>query len=143
MTTIAWDGMTLAADTRGVVGESLIIESHKVSRLADGRLYAACGRMADLLLVRDWLTAGGEKPAVDDTFAALLIETSGQAFRLEEKLIPVPLWEPFHACGSGRDFALAAMALGQTAAAAVLLAMRFDIWTGGHVESVTLETPHA
>lgn len=40
----------------------------------------------------------------------------------------------YHSVGSGRDFALAAMALGKTAHEAVELASTFDVYTGGSVD---------
>ena len=45
----------------------------------------------------------------------------------------------FHAIGSGRDFAMAAIALGKNAREAVELAAQFDIYTGGDVECVQLK----
>ncbi len=47
----------------------------------------------------------------------------------------------FHAVGSGRDYALAAMELGASAADAVRLAMRFDNGTGGDVVVESLADP--
>ena len=44
--------------------------------------------------------------------------------------------ERFVADGSGRDFAIAAMALGRTARQAVALAARFDVYTGGGIDSI-------
>lgn len=139
MSTIAWDGRMLAADTRGVIGESLPIESHKLYRLTEGRLYAAVGTKSDLLLAKEWLLMAGEKPALDESFAALLVLANGQCVRLEDKLVALPVCEPFVALGSGRDFALAAMALGQTAEQAVALAARFDIWTGMPIDTLRLK----
>lgn len=42
MSTIAWDGTMLAADTRGVIGESMLIERHKLFRLTEGRTGVCC-----------------------------------------------------------------------------------------------------
>ena len=56
----------------------------------------------------------------------------------------IPLWvlalvrERFVADGSGRDFAIAAMALGRTARQAVALAARFDVYTGGGIDSIVV-----
>ncbi len=139
MSTIAWDGTRLAADTRGVIGDGLPIESHKLFRLTEGRLLAGVGLKEDLLLVKEWLLLAGEKPRIEESFAALLVLPTGQCFRLEAKLICLPVCEPFVAMGSGRDFALAALALGKTAVEAVELAARFDLWTGLPVEWLQLK----
>ena len=137
MTTIAWDGTTLAGDSLAAIDGCLAAYGLKVYVLTDGRLYGASGRYQDVLAVRMWLDTGGEKPHITE-FAGMVIETNGECSRIEESLVFMPIREPFHAVGSGRDFALAAMALGQTAAQAVALAARFDIYTGGGVVEVSL-----
>lgn len=130
MTTIAWDGKTLAADTRGTAG-GMPWQTIKASRLKDGRLYGGSGALEDVEAVRTWLETGGDKPAVKD-FVAILIE-DGQCFRLEDKLIKMPVKSPFHAIGSGRDYAIAAMHLGKTAREAVELACLYDVYTAAPV----------
>lgn len=45
----------------------------------------------------------------------------------------IPLSRPYHAIGSGRDYALAAMALGRSAHTAVGIAAQFDVDTGGRI----------
>lgn len=99
-------------------------------------MYAAVGTTSDLFLVREWLLTAGEKPVLDASFEGLVVFASGECIRLEDKLIALPVHEPFFALGSGRDFALAAMALGQTAEQAVVLAAQFDLWTGLPVETI-------
>jgi ATP-dependent protease HslVU (ClpYQ) peptidase subunit len=47
--------------------------------------------------------------------------------------------ESFHALGSGRDFALAAMYLGKNAREAVEIAMEFDLETGKGVDCLEVE----
>lgn len=106
--------------------------------LPDGRLYGGSGDYSEVRAVLDWLSCGGAKPESLKQFSALLIAQDGQAYRLEERLVPLPMAAP-HACGSGRDFAIAAMALGQTARQAVELAMQFDPWTGGEIMTLTLD----
>lgn len=120
-----------------MIGDSLKVHFVKMYRLADGRLYGGSGTADDVLAVLAWLNEGGDKPTVEH-FAALLIDTEGQCARLEGGLRPMPIREPFHSVGSGRDFAIAAMALGKTAADAVALAMQFDPWTGGDVQTLRL-----
>ena len=137
MTTIAWDGHTLAGDALGVIGESLTVWSRKIFCLPDGRLFGGSGRYDQVLAVRDWLETGGEKPRLD-AFAGIVIDQHRQCYRLEEALICMPIVEPFHAVGSGRDFAIAAMALGEDAIAAIALAARFDLYTGNGIHILHL-----
>jgi ATP-dependent protease HslVU (ClpYQ) peptidase subunit len=142
MTTIAWDGMVLAADTQGVFGEMVRVTSHKLFRLSNGSIIGASGSVQDTLLAVKWLNEGGKKPELDD-FAALLITVDGACFRVETKLMLQPIHEVFVACGTGRDFALAAMALGETSREAVMLAICYDIWSGGDVETLSLLGPES
>lgn len=140
MTTIAWDrdARTLAGDTLATAG-GLPYRATKIHRLSDGRLYGGSGNAEDLFAVLHWLDQGGEKPKVTD-FAALLIGTDGRCQRMESALVPFPVAEPFHAIGSGRDFAILAMRLGKSAQEAVALAAEFDIYTGGEIQALSLDT---
>lgn len=143
MTTIAWDGTTLAGDTL-CVSYNLKREVQKIWRLADGRLYGGSGEYQGVLAVKQWLEDGepdDKEPLLDD-FSAMVIDQKGHAFRLESQLVYMPIVEPYFAVGSGRDFALAAMFLGKNAREAVELAALFDIYTGFKVETLTL-TPQA
>jgi ATP-dependent protease HslVU (ClpYQ) peptidase subunit len=53
-------------------------------------------------------------------------------------LMPWLILSPQTAIGTGRDYALAAMHCGSTAAEAVAIAALFDPGTGGGVDTVTL-----
>jgi len=52
--------------------------------------------------------------------------------------VAVPCREAFAALGSGWEWAMAAMALGKTAREAVEFAMKYDVFTGGSVESIVI-----
>jgi len=138
VSTIAWDGHTLAADSQCTIG-AMPCQTIKIRKLADGRLYGHTGNAEDGAAVFHWLETGGEKPEVKD-FAALLVGINGQLSRLEDKLVAFPVNSPFHAAGSGRDYAIAAMHLGKTAREAVELACLYDIYTGGPITEITLGT---
>lgn len=145
MTTIAWDGTTLAGDTLSVT-YNLRRAACKVWRLADGRLYGGSGEYQGILAVKQWLEDGeprGEKEPKLDDFSAMVIDQEGQCFRLESQLIYMPVSEPYHAVGTGRDFALTAMLLGKNAREAVEIAALFDVYTGEKVETVTREAEAA
>jgi hypothetical protein len=137
MTTIAWDGTTLAGDTLGIQC-GLPRSVPKVFRLKDGRLFGGAGEYQEVLIVRDWLNGDGEKPDKLEDFSALIIKGS-ECFKLESKLILMPVAERFYAIGSGRDFAFAAMHLNQDARTAIEIASLFDVSTGGHIDTLTLE----
>lgn len=137
MTTVAYDGRTLAGDTQAnSAGMRRTVK--KLFRLNDGRLFGGSGDYENCLLARDWLNDGGPKPTLTDDFTGLVIETDGRCMRYEHKLCPSPIAEKFTALGSGRDFAIAAMHMGQSAREAVKLASIYDIGTGPEVECLEL-----
>lgn len=133
MTTIAWDGKTLAGDRQHSMFNG---SAPKIFRLKSGDLFGACGQIQDAYAVREWLD-GGEKPKVEDGFHAILIRF-GELIAIENKLILMPTPRQFFAVGSGRDFAMAAMMLGKTAAEAVNIAALLDVDTGHDVDVLTI-----
>jgi hypothetical protein len=131
LSTIAYDGKTLAADRLCVA--SYKTKARKLWKLSKGRLFGGAGITEQVLAVRAWLEDGGDKPDGLTDFNGILIE-SGVAYRLEEKLIRDRILERCHAVGSGSPFAITAMHLGKSAREAVLIAARFDPRTGGGVD---------
>lgn len=88
--------------------------------------------------VLHWLNADADKPTVKD-FCAMIINLDGSIERLEDTLVLFPINCPFHAIGSGRDFAISAMSMGKTAKEGVELAAQWDLWTGGPIIELQLE----
>lgn len=141
MTTIAFDGKSLCADTRSTAGGfpyALI----KAYQLKDGRLYAGTGSAEESKAVQLWLESGGEKPTVKD-YVGIVVGADGSIWRYEDKLVPFQVTAPFHAIGSGRDYAIAAMHMGKTAREAVELACLYDVYTGGPITELTLDRCNA
>lgn len=132
MTTVCWDGETLATDRQSC--GMYKTRSKKMWRLSNGDLFAGAGVIEQILAVRAWLEEGGNKPDGLTEFNGILVDANRKAYRLEEKLIRDPILERCHAVGSGSPFAITAMALGKTAREAVLIAARFDPRTGGGVD---------
>lgn len=140
MTTIAWDGKTLAADSRYVNGNTAW-RGGKLYRLANGGLFAGCSDAGAVNAVVEWLNGvEKQKPVIDKEtgFAGLLIRADKSVWYLDRYLSPQAVSQSFIAIGSGRDFALAAMHLGRSAAAAVEVASVFDIYTDSLVTSLEL-----
>lgn len=134
MTTIAWDGKTLAADSQAQT--TFKTRSRKLYRLPDGAIFGAAGFVQEALAVLAWLN-GGEKPGDLENFEGLIINKAGGDV-LGMRLMREPVLEPFYAIGSGAHYALAAMACGKSAVEAVRIAARFDPGTGGPVEFMRL-----
>lgn len=135
MTTIAWDGTSLSSDSQSSLFRTTV---PKIHRLDKDRLFGSSGALEDALAVRDWLVNGGDKPKVDDTFHAIVVERSSW-YVLERSLIQMPYERRCFSVGSGRDFAMAAMMLGKSAAEAVALAIELDANSGGEVVTLSLK----
>ena len=139
MTTVAWDGKTLAADTQMTVQGACFENRTKLYSLGNGRYAGFAGEAQDWALVRDWFSAGepkDAKPALSPDFACIVV-SGGGAYCLDDKLAALPL-EPGAnlAIGSGWRWAAAAMDFGRCAEDAVRYAITRDIYTGGDVDLV-------
>ena len=142
MTTIAWDGTTLAADTQIVTSFGSKRPGHKIY-VGDARVFGGVGGIANCQRIAAWLLNGEPKPTLEGedgegTNGIVIDRATGGAWIVEGKLCDMLPLEPGpFAIGSGRDSARAAMALGHSAVDAVLLASKLDAWTGGEIESIT------
>jgi len=135
MTTIAWDGKTLAADSQTGMFKRDAVKIHRLRR----GLFGSCGALQDNVAVKEWLDDPDRpKPSVDDGFHGILIE-NGKVFSIENKLVLMDEHGQFFACGSGREYAMAAMHLGCDARAAVSVAGVFDHCTGGEIIALELQ----
>ncbi len=137
MTTIAYDGKTVAADRLMFDGQ-FASECTKLFKLPDGSLYAGAGRCSDTIAVRTWIECGMPEDCVpeiaDDASLYLLVQKDG-ATLFENTLIPIPINPPY-AIGSGSAMAMAAMKLGKTAKQAVECASGLDVYTGRGVDAM-------
>jgi hypothetical protein len=140
VTTIVWDGRTLAADRC----RSNTNTRELARKLFDcgEYVYGAVGDMHDAPAVVRWLKAGAkweERPVLDEggTKGIVVRVRDGALFIAGGK--PVTLAEQPRgptATGSGMDFALAAMRCGKDARAAIAVAAYFDAFTGKGVDAV-------
>ena len=63
----------------------------------------------------------------------------GKFLKYERSAIPFKIESPFIALGTGREYAMAAMHLGKTAAEAIEVAAHFDSGTGNGVDVLGFE----
>lgn len=135
MTTVAWDGETLAAD-KMTVNYGMPRSCTKIRKI-HGHLVFGCGKHSTVMKFFDWFEMGrGVFPECPDT--SLYVITPDKRILVYEAEIPYEVEELFFACGSGRDFAVAAMHLGKNAVEAVEIAALFDINTGRGVDTLKL-----
>jgi 20S proteasome alpha/beta subunit len=144
MTTICWDGTTLAADKRATNG-GLIFTVTKIFRVR-GCLVSAAGDFDRIMESIAWFADGADPAKLpphhrsnDDYVGLLVIWPNGLIEKYERGPVPYKIESPFFAVGSGRDFAMAAMHLGKTAVEAVEVAMALDAGTGNGIDTLTLE----
>lgn len=139
MTTIAWDGYVLAGDT--LANGSFKRYTNKVFTIRPNVYFSGCGYLEDCMAVVAWLKSEEkDKPKLEENFAGILIE-DGKPYRLEQKLIKLPIKEEYHAVGSGAGHAIVALYLGQDAVAAVKIAAMFDTDTSADVTYINICDP--
>ena len=144
MTTIAYDGKTICADTLACWGsERGRAPIEKIITRASG-IYALSGSFAVRDEVIDWIENGakrGDAPNLvgDEEWQVIFIDKDGAAyFGISVSPGLVPIVAPF-TIGSGGEFALGAMLAGKSAHDAVKIAAILDIKTGDNVQIVHLK----
>jgi len=141
MTTIAWDGVTLAADTLITENGLRVGKTQKVWRV-NGVLFGVSGGAEHLAEFRSWVAAGmaGDRPAMKtgDNCAQAVVIHDGRVLSLMSGGWDV-MTSPFYAIGTGSPVAMGAMALGHTAEEAVRAAIALDVYSGGDVTALRQE----
>ncbi|MEE8262972.1 MAG: hypothetical protein V3R83_10960 [Gammaproteobacteria bacterium] len=127
MTTIAFDGVTMAADRQCGGAHIMRVLEPKLFRV-NGSVFGVCGRLEHIVMMRDWLRKGGEKPNLGDHFEALEAR-NGACWYYSSGLARCRLDFPA-SIGSGQDFAMAAMYAGKDARNAVKIAIKLDEGSG-------------
>lgn len=147
MTTIAWDGKTLAADACSW-SSGARRRVRKVFKVAaeDGRrfLVAFAGDGSYALAVLAWMRGTGQRPhprdfCTEDQLAnqcALVIDEKRQVWQLGNTLIYSRMRESFYAFGGGQDFAWGALEAGASAQQAVRIAIKRSDYAGLGVDAV-------
>lgn len=149
MTTIVWDGKTLATDSRATHAD--IVESDSVKKLfkikssrSNYLACAVCGDYVQGLKIIKWLKAGmsDDFPEIDkDRTTSVICLREDKAldiYRSVDKGFPLPI-KGLYTDGSGWELAMGAMDAGATAIEAVKIAIKRDIHSGGKVQSYTFK----
>jgi ATP-dependent protease HslVU (ClpYQ) peptidase subunit len=144
MSVIAWDGKTLAADKR--CGTNYPRSVTKIRRTQAGELIGVTGWIDRGILLMDWYEAGADRSLLPDwqkdedkSCELIVIRRDRSCWIIGEFGTPWRVEEPSHACGSGRDFAAAAMHLGMSAREAVRLACELHAACGNGIDVLTLD----
>jgi len=137
MTTIAWDGKTLAVDSRATSDGYVMTDKCKKLYTGVGQYVAAamCGDEAEAVDMMDWLRTGGKAPECKEGVIIVAVMEDGTAHKFTGGIeTPIKVQVPY-ADGSGWIVALASMDAGLNAVEAVKAARKRDIYTGGPVKS--------
>lgn len=134
MSVVVWDGKRIAADQQAALVD-MRVRMEKVYRAKDGAVLAFTGNAALGLLLCAWYDAGArieDWPSFQSTddWCRLIVAKTGACAHYEAQPIPIPVLDHFAAWGSGRDFAIGALAAGADALAAVEIASRFNVHCG-------------
>ena len=137
MTTLAWDGKTLAADKQ-CNWISTPAPTTKIRKFKNSSRFFCGGGTGvawecDLLM--DYID-GEPAPDVTDESSLLLIDHSKRIWLMNKFLRPVQVELPQFAVGSGGDYALGAMLAGLDAPEAVLVACELDTKSGMGVDTI-------
>lgn len=136
MTTVAWDGKSLAADSQATAGV-LRCRARKIVKSASGFVAAGAGDLNGILPWLRWVQQGLKPEQQPETLhgksTIIIVDPRGRAHTFEGSAVRVPLRNKFWAFGSGAELALGAMAMGADARTAVKIASQFDVYTGGRV----------
>lgn len=138
MTTIAYDGNILAADSL-VIGDYSSDDHNKIQRVGNNHYCACAGDYMAGVAFCIWLKDGGEKPSFGkDDFEAIEIHPDKGLIYWDSYLVRAEAKYPI-AIGSGSAHAITAMDIGKTAIEAVEYAILRDSSTGGKVNHVRVK----
>ncbi|NIT13220.1 MAG: hypothetical protein GTN99_02950 [Candidatus Dadabacteria bacterium] len=146
MTTIAFDGKILAADSR-IGGDYNDDTGAKIQQVGSAYIGIAGSVSAALLFIKWFRDQTKPRPEFADDnndFYCLVIRKEGKKRRkwtasvYDNNMVKMETGTPA-AIGSGSPYAIAAMACGKNAIDAVKIARQFDPYTGGRIKSINLD----
>lgn len=140
MTTIAFKDGWLAADTRVSENDIIAGQMTKIVTLPTGEMMAGCGTVSTIHECFDWFlrkprSAKSQLPSLYEDTSIIIIDAQGRVAEHTASGIVAKIHAPFLAWGTGKDFALGAMAAGKSAAAAIEIACQFDVYSAAPVEA--------
>lgn len=143
MTTIVFDGKTLAADSQQTAGTTIIGMRNKIKDVG-GFYVAGCGRTDCIDLVINHFINGAEKPSgisANDADVLFVNKETGEAFRaFGDTMVMSKVSVPFFS-GSGEDVARGAYQVCNDPVKALQVAIDLDAYTGGPINMVKIEKP--
>ena len=142
MTTIAWDGRYLAADTRETWDKSIPTFSRKIEILDPEVIMAYCGSSYVYSHIKDFFLGRTTKLAKEAKASEAIVIVKGKPYNWQGTELDglVQIYSPPHAIGSGWKYAWAYMRLGYSAMDAINMTSQMDIWTNDVVDYYDTKT---
>jgi hypothetical protein len=142
MTTIAYDGKTMAADSQGSGDFIEQIEYQKIFE-NDRYVLGIAGDFGVTLKLKIWLLDSSEsnKPVFSESEhmgALVYCKNRKELFFMDRNLVFIPCGIP-SAIGSGGRYAMGAMLAGASAKEAVEISKKLDVNTGGKIQAINIE----
>jgi len=140
LTTLVYDGKTLATDSC-VSSNGLKFGSiNKIIKLDDGRHFTGAGTISLLYAVASWLNGKTDMPEIDedDQFVGIIVAKDGSASEVTNGLRIHPTCIPWTG-GSGEHIAMTAIICGKDAVGAVEVACKLDCLSSGPINSVNIK----
>ena len=139
----------MASDTMLTMGDEKAYGASKMFHTLKF-LVGVAGAASNIIPFRDWLLSHedncyfaselhrfwGSIPDFGDGFTAILVSDDGVIWNCGSTFPPMTIYRPFESIGSGSNFAMAAMECGKSAADAVSVACKYDVFSGGEVASL-------
>jgi hypothetical protein len=142
MTTIAYDGKTIAVDSRRSVNGVIVSDAAEKFRIDGNRVFILCGATDECDdLAKEFEPFKKISMAVNESSGFLL--ENGKVFSVgvsDGIYFACDIYGHAFSDGSGGKFALAAIDMGKTAEQAVKYAMTRCAYTGGHVHVFCAKT---
>ena len=145
MTTIAYRNGIMASDSMASEEDYLQkVDCQKIWKIKDTLIGTAKGSYAGLVFI-EWFKGKVPKDKMDwldqgDDFETLVVDTKGTILTYNRYLVPDRHGQKeFWAIGSGAKCAMVAMECGKTAEQAVRLAIKYDLYSGGRIQTMRLD----
>ena len=143
MSVVVYHKGVMAADSRAYSGSAHPAGNKlKIHRLKDGSIVGITSNQVGMPeAFVEWLNNGGSRddlmPA-SPSLSAIVVSPSGDIALYDDGYTPSRVWGDTFTIGSGRKYALGAIAMGADAKRAVEVAIEHDLWCGGPITSLAL-----
>jgi len=144
MTTIAWKGDFIVADTQLTWDKHLRgVSPPKITVLPNGIIVAGAGASKSTVMAEKyfasvpWEACGISDVPKLKSYESIIIH-QGKAYWTDEELLPQLVAEPYYAIGSGWKFAISAMVLGLSAEESIRFASKLDVYTNDVLQIVKI-----